>query len=62
MSATPKQPARYWNDIPHQEQLRLREEYGHYLDQLPPTCDLGVKIERFRQWLAEHGIHYEADS
>jgi hypothetical protein len=37
----------------------LREEYGRYLDTLPPTCDLGEKLTRFRGWLAERGVRYE---
>jgi hypothetical protein len=50
---------RPWEELSSQEQLRLREEYGHYLDQLPPTCSLETKIERFRRWLTERGVHYE---
>ena len=49
-----------WQELSSREQLRLREEYGHYLDQLPPTCSLETKIERFRSWLAERGVLYEA--
>jgi hypothetical protein len=48
-----------WSQLPSQEQLRLREEYGHYLDRLPPTCSMETKIERFRQWLLERGVVYE---
>jgi len=48
-----------WEDLPGDLQLRLREEYGHYLDNLPPTCSLDAKIERFRRWLAERGIRYD---
>ena len=51
---------RPWQQLSSQEQLRLREEYGHYLDRLPPTCSLQTKIERFRSWLAERGVVYEA--
>ncbi|WP_078118264.1 hypothetical protein [Thiosocius teredinicola] len=50
--------ARDWNDLDGDEQIALREAYGHYLDSLPPTCDLDTKIERFRRWLAERGIEY----
>lgn len=49
---------RDWRDLSAQEQLELREAYGRYLDELPPTCDLDTKIERFRQWLAERGVIY----
>jgi len=38
--------------------LRLREDYGRYLDSLPPTCDLETKTERFRAWLAERGVAF----
>jgi len=48
-----------WSDLSAAQQLRLREEYGRYLDTLPPTCDLGVKLDRFRAWLAERGVSFE---
>lgn len=51
-----------WNDLDAARQLALREAYGHYLDTLPPICDLDSKIERFRRWLAEHGVEYPADN
>jgi hypothetical protein len=41
-------PPRDWNELTAQEQLALREAYGHYLDGLPATCDLTEKNERFR--------------
>jgi hypothetical protein len=47
-----------WESLPEDRQLELREEYGHYLDSLPPTCSLETKIERFRRWLEERGITY----
>jgi hypothetical protein len=47
-----------WDSLPEGRQLQLREEYGHYLDLLPPTCSLDSKIERFRRWLQERGIGY----
>lgn len=50
---------RDWHDLGSAEQLRLREEYGHYLDSLPPTCLLDSKIERFQRWLAERGVNYQ---
>ena len=49
---------RDWHTLTPQEQLDLREAYGRYLDNLPPTCDLDTKIERFRHWLAERGVDY----
>ncbi len=49
---------RAWDDLGPDEQLALREAYGHYLDALPPTCSLEAKIERFRHWLAERGVSY----
>ncbi len=47
-----------WDALSQEEQLRLREAYGHYLDSLPPTCAMDEKIERFRRWLAERGVAY----
>jgi hypothetical protein len=47
-----------WNDLDEARQLRLREDYGRYLDSLPPTCDLETKTERFRAWLAERGVAF----
>jgi hypothetical protein len=47
-----------WDDLSPQEQLALREAYGHYLDTLPPTCSMDEKNERFRLWLAEQGVNY----
>jgi hypothetical protein len=41
------------------EQLRLREACGHYLDGLPPTCDLVAKQQRFQAWLAEQGVDWQ---
>jgi hypothetical protein len=52
---------RDWDDLEVEEQLALREGYGHYLDSLPPTCSLEAKIERFRRWLAERDVRYEND-
>ncbi len=48
-----------WTDLSAAEQLRLREAYGRYLDTLPPSCDLGVKLQRFRAWLAERGVRFD---
>jgi hypothetical protein len=50
---------RAWEELTAAEQLRLREEYGRYLDTLPRTCDLGVKLDRFRAWLAERGVRFD---
>ena len=45
-----------WSTLPPNRQLKLREEYGRYLDTQPRSCDLGLKTERFRAWLAERGV------
>jgi hypothetical protein len=50
-----------WSGLPPGEQLRLREEYGRHLDAQPRTCDLSLKLERFRAWLAERGIALDLD-
>jgi len=47
-----------WRDLDKARQLQLREDYGRYLDGLPPTCDLDTKTERFRAWLAERGVAF----
>jgi hypothetical protein len=47
-----------WGDLSPERQLALREAYGRYLDQLPPTCDLEQKVERFRAWLATQGVRF----
>lgn len=52
---------RPWETLSPEEQLALREEYGHYLDTLPPTCSLETKLERFRHWLAEKGVSYDPE-
>lgn len=49
---------RPWEALSPEQQLRLREAYGHYLDTLPPSCSMETKIERFRHWLAERGVKY----
>lgn len=51
-------PLTPWNQLSSEQQVTLRDEYGHYLDSLPPTCSLETKVERFRLWLAERGISY----
>ena len=47
-----------WDTLSAEEQLRLREAYGHYLDGLPPSCDLATKQQRFRDWLAGQGVEW----
>jgi hypothetical protein len=47
-----------WEELTAERQLALRQEYGRYLDRLPPTCSLETKIERFRRWLEQRGIVY----
>lgn len=47
-----------WDSLPQEEQLSLREKYGYYLDNLPPTCSLESKIARFKHWLEQQGIDY----
>jgi hypothetical protein len=49
-----------WRSLDSVEQVALREAYGHYLDTLPPTCDLAEKTGRFRRWLAQRGIRFDA--
>lgn len=56
---TENQGSRLWGDLSAQERLQLREEYGYYLDRLPPTCCMDTKVDRFCIWLNERGIHYE---
>jgi len=51
---------RPWDALPADEQLRLREAYGHYLDTLPPTCDLRTKQQQFQDWLAGQGVYWQA--
>lgn len=46
-------PLRGWDSLDPEEQIRLRVEYGRWLDQMPPTCSMETKIERFRTWLRE---------
>ena len=45
-----------WDKISPEEQLRLRIDYGHYLDQLPPPCSLEEKSARVVRWLAAHDV------
>ncbi len=50
-----------WESLDPEEQIKLREAYGHYLDSLPPTCSLDMKIARFKEWLGRQGIHFEME-
>ncbi|MBT2971913.1 MAG: hypothetical protein B6D72_14200 [gamma proteobacterium symbiont of Ctena orbiculata] len=47
-----------WERLDKQEQIKLRDAFGHYLDTLPPTCSLDMKIARFQEWLSQKGIRY----
>jgi hypothetical protein len=47
-----------WEQLSKDQQTQLRIEYGYYLDQLPPTCSLESKIERFKSWLADRNVVY----
>lgn len=51
-----------WEDLDRDEQIRLREAFGYYLDSLPPTCSLDMKIAQFKAWLSEQNIHIEMES
>lgn len=48
-----------WSSLSASRQLQLREEYGVYLDQLPPTCSMDQKVNRFREWLSQRGIDFD---
>ncbi|MES9993298.1 MAG: hypothetical protein ABW098_15215 [Candidatus Thiodiazotropha sp.] len=47
-----------WERLDRQQQIELREAFGHYLDTLPPTCSLDMKLARFQEWLSQKGIRY----
>lgn len=47
-----------WSEPPYSEHSRLLEAFGHYQDQLPPSCSLELKIDRLRSWLLARGIEY----
>ena len=50
-----------WESLDRDEQIKLREEFGYYLDSLPPTCSLDMKIARFNEWLSDRGISFEKE-
>jgi hypothetical protein len=49
-----------WESLDRQEQIKLREAFGHHLDTLPPSCALDMKIARFQEWLSQKGIEYKS--
>jgi len=55
---TTEAPPTPWESLPEERRTELRVAYGHYLDQLPPTCARDEKNRRFTRWLAERGILY----
>jgi hypothetical protein len=50
-----------WESLSQDQQIALRERFGHYLDNLPPTCSLATKVARFQYWLEEQGVSYRDD-
>ena len=50
-----------WDLLSVEQQTALLNEYGHYLDSLPATCDMRTKQERFQAWLAKKNIDYQFD-
>ena len=59
MHPTTKSELTPWTNLTAEQQIRLCAAYGHYLDTLPRTCDLGVKLGRFREWLAQRGVSFD---
>ena len=47
-----------WDTLSSDRRVKLREEYGYYLETLPPTCSLETKVEQFRRWLEKKGVAY----
>ena len=47
-----------WESLTQEQQIALRERFGYYLDNLPPTCSLATKVARFQYWLEEQGVAY----
>jgi len=50
---------RAWQDLDKEEQTGLLVDYGRYQDDMPNTCDLLEKEERFTRWLAVCGVSYQ---
>lgn len=50
---------RKWSALDADEQLQLREAFGHFLDTLDRTCAMDQKIKRFENWLTEHCIEFD---
>jgi hypothetical protein len=59
MMNNPPAELRRWTRLDPAEQTRLRIAYGHWLDQLPPTCAFDEKLSRFRAWLKTQGVDYD---
>ena len=59
MHQTPKPELIPWESLNQDQQIALRERFGYYLDNLPPTCSLATKIARFQYWLEEQGVAYQ---
>ena len=47
-----------WSSLDKRQQTQLLIDFGHHLDQLPPTCEIAVKERRLRDWLDQRGISY----
>lgn len=50
---------RQWDELPADERIKLLSEFGQYQDELPRTCSLPLKVERFQTWLRSRGIEYQ---
>jgi hypothetical protein len=50
-----------WESLNKEEQIKLRDAFGHYLDNLPPSCSLDMKIAHFKEWLHQRGITMDTD-
>ena len=50
---------RPWTDLDEATRTRLLVGHQRWLDTQPPTCALDTKVERFKSWLAEHGIAFD---
>ena len=47
-----------WSGLDRKQQTQLLIDFGHHLDQLPATCEMTIKEQRLRDWLAQRGIVY----